>query len=306
MDATFQPIPLVNLPSTAFEKPQAKPYQQIQVHGKKSFQCLASGCEKIFKFKSDMERHSLVHTKEKPIICSYPNCNKSFKRPEALKNHVEVMHIINKTFVCPIPGCGYQIHKEDSLDFHLGKHWFIQKCAQNSPNDGKMYVPWKRSKDWEKRFYAKYKAEFLQQKKNNPDLPENGLEGLKKDWDILSCFEEEENKETDTSEKFFEQLEFWKNKDFTGFSRDSSDTFSLRSFNDESPCLIAGARDLLRSVCKQMTQENEVNKEMLKQGDITKESPASENHINPLASEVFEFDLILRMEDKNVVFDQTK
>jgi len=295
MNHPIQPLSIETLPNTTFKKPQAKPYQQIQVQGKKSFQCLAPGCEKIFKFKSDMERHALVHTKEKPIICSYPNCNKSFKRPEALRNHVETMHIVNKTFVCPIPDCGYQIHKEDSLDFHLGKHWFIQKCAQSSPDDGKMYVPWKRSKDWEKRFYAKYKAEFIKQKKNHFELAESGLEGLKKDWDILSCLEEGDEG-SDTSEKFFEQLEFWKNKDVSSFSRDSSDTLSLRSFRDESPSLISGARDLLRSVCKQMAQaqQSEPNKEIEAQ-----ERNESDNSLKPSSSEALGFGLALGTQDKN-------
>ncbi len=105
--------------------PQTKQYQQILFQGKKTFQCLHSGCEKIFKFKSDMERHVLSHTKEKPIICPYPSCNKSFKRQYSLRYHIETNHLESTELSCPL-GCPLKFSNRISLRLHLGKHEFIK------------------------------------------------------------------------------------------------------------------------------------------------------------------------------------
>ncbi|XP_055944770.1 5'-deoxynucleotidase HDDC2-like isoform X1 [Argiope bruennichi] len=42
-------------------------------------------CSKIFPFKSMLNQHILVHTKEKPFKCSI--CNQSFQRKEGLRYH---------------------------------------------------------------------------------------------------------------------------------------------------------------------------------------------------------------------------
>jgi len=205
MTHNFQPLAIENIPNTTFEKPESKPYQQIQVGGKKSFKCLAPGCEKIFKWKCDMERHVLTHTKEKPIICPYPNCKKGFKRPEALRYHVNTMHINRQIFTCPLPECGYQTHTKELSEDHLGKHTYLRFCAENPSDDGRIYLPWRKNigSGWERRYWIKYKMNAEQQKKNNQDsVSENGLDDLKSDWDILSCLEEEE-KDFHSSEMFF-------------------------------------------------------------------------------------------------------
>jgi len=266
MTDSIQSLPAESLPDTTFEKPQPKPYQQIQVQGKKSLQCLAPGCEKIFKYKSDMERHVLTHTKEKPIACPYPDCNKGFKRPEALRYHVDTMHINHQIFACPLPDCGHQTHKKEFFDRHMGKHSILRFCAENSPNDGRIYVPWRKVLAWEKRYWIKYKTSSEQQKKNSPPvLTESSLENLKNDWDILACLEHEDS---GLSEKFFEQLQSLKNKD-----RDPTDPLL---FDDSAGSIsISGVRDLLVSICEQMTQESEKEKqfELPREKAATQEKP---------------------------------
>jgi len=208
--------------------------------------------QKFDLFKAKWER------KENYYLCPYLSCNQAFNTLEAFRCHVFPRHVNHQIFVCPLPDCGWQTHQKELLDLdHLGKHEYIRKCVENFPDNGQMYLPWKDIGEWERRYWAKCKADSTQRRGNNQGpRSENGLEDLKSNWDILSCLEEDSGK----SERFFEQIESWKTKDFVKFSRDSSETLSLASFRDESPSLITGARDLLRSICMQMTQNSEVNK----------------------------------------------
>lgn len=48
--------------------------------------------------------HCRTHTKEKPHICTYPACAKSFSRAENLKIHFR-SHTRDKPYRCPFPGC---------------------------------------------------------------------------------------------------------------------------------------------------------------------------------------------------------
>jgi len=194
-------------------------------------------------------------TKGRFFVCPYPSCSQTFLKVEELKCHLFPTHANYQVFQCSLPDCGWQTQKKYILEFyHMEKHEYIRQCAENSPDDGQIYLPWKNIVDWERRYWTKCKTESARQRGNNKDsLLGNGLEDLKSDWDILSCLEED----TGRSEKFFEQIESWKNKEK---SPDLSDTLSLASFRDESPCLITGARDLLRSICRQMNQESEENK----------------------------------------------
>jgi len=96
-------------------------YEKIIIDNKKTYKCLVEKCEKSFRFKSDMERHIIVHSKERPFACKYPYCNKSFKRPDALKNHMQV-HNEGFPFACAVPGCSLRFHKKTSLQYHILKH----------------------------------------------------------------------------------------------------------------------------------------------------------------------------------------
>lgn len=96
-------------------------YEKVTVDNKRIYKCLAEKCEKSSRFKSDMERHIIVHSKERPFACNYPSCRKSFKRPDALKSHMQV-HNEGFPFACAIPGCSLRFHKKSSLQYHILKH----------------------------------------------------------------------------------------------------------------------------------------------------------------------------------------
>ncbi|KAK3394555.1 hypothetical protein B0H63DRAFT_49670 [Podospora didyma] len=47
------------------------------------------GCEKTFTTSGHASRHSKIHTAEKAVPCSFPNCSKKFTRADNMKQHLE-------------------------------------------------------------------------------------------------------------------------------------------------------------------------------------------------------------------------
>ncbi len=88
-------------------------------NNKKGFRCLFTGCEKTFRFKSDMKRHTIIHTKDRPYFCS--TCKKNFKRPDALKNHKQT-HNQDYFYYCTEPGCNALFRQMNALQYHLLKN----------------------------------------------------------------------------------------------------------------------------------------------------------------------------------------
>ena len=54
----------------------------------KRFYCGAAGCGKGFRLKTDLNRHLLTHTGERPFRCTAPGCSKSFSQHSNLKRHM--------------------------------------------------------------------------------------------------------------------------------------------------------------------------------------------------------------------------
>jgi len=285
----FQNLSIKNAPSSSNkspEKSQAKLYKEIAHNpgNKRSFQCLHPGCEKVFQYKSEVESHSVIHKTEKTLQCQYPGCGKSFKRSDALKNHVKTSHMNNQIFNCPLPDCDFLTKKKEGLHVHMTKHQVIQSCAFKSPDDGKIYLPWKRVVEWERKWWAKHKVDFRQNKTETMHdmLSELTSERLRRDWDIISCLEEED---TAASEKLVEKLDDLE---------DDIETRAISAYLNETPCLVTGARDLMRTICRQIQQENEENKRKMSSFSnktrLSKEKSEAGNYSTSPGSEAYNQD----------------
>lgn len=78
------------------------------------YPCQYIGCDRSFDSQWALERyqyrivlivrHIRSHTGEKPFICTYPDCGKSFTDKCALKRH-ELTHNPEKPFKCNFPNC---------------------------------------------------------------------------------------------------------------------------------------------------------------------------------------------------------
>jgi uncharacterized Zn-finger protein len=85
----------------------------------KPFICRYTGCNKSFPRKADLNRHEKIHENYRPFTC--PTCNKSFTQKSALKTHIRI-HTGEKPFVCPYPGCDKAFSDSSSLARHKKLH----------------------------------------------------------------------------------------------------------------------------------------------------------------------------------------
>ncbi|CAG9831636.1 unnamed protein product [Diabrotica balteata] len=81
----------------------------------KKFRC--DICAKEFSKLCDVERHTRVHTGEKPCICNI--CNKRFQQAHNLSKHL-LTHLHIKPFYCEI--CNKKFGRNDVLRRHLLTH----------------------------------------------------------------------------------------------------------------------------------------------------------------------------------------
>lgn len=88
----------------------------------KKFQCLI--CYKRFYDKTQFVNHRVVHTKERPYVCTYENCSKRYSTRKSLKEHYH-LHTGQKPYQCPL--CDYKGAVKMYLNRHMLTHTGRQK-----------------------------------------------------------------------------------------------------------------------------------------------------------------------------------
>ena len=73
-----------------------------KVSKKETYNC--DICDKVFNDKSNLRRHKIIHSGEKPHAC--PVCHKTFARTSVLKKHQKI-HTGDKQFRCNKCGKGF-------------------------------------------------------------------------------------------------------------------------------------------------------------------------------------------------------
>lgn len=119
--------------SLAIAKAKAKKYMgvviEVDENGTRSRRHLCKGCGKTFGHCSDLRKHVLVHTGERPFHCQI--CSKTFSRSTNLNKHMKV-HTGQKPFFCT--NCPKAFATKGDLQRHLIIHSGIKPFSCNFCN----------------------------------------------------------------------------------------------------------------------------------------------------------------------------
>jgi general transcription factor IIIA len=106
----------MDTPITPFSPPQA-----AQPKGK-TIKCTWEGCEKLFDKLARLKSHLRSHKNERPFVCSYSSCNKSYMEAKHLAQHVKGSHTKERTHQCKREGCNKTFLTATRLRRHMESH----------------------------------------------------------------------------------------------------------------------------------------------------------------------------------------
>ncbi|XP_078541874.1 transcription factor IIIA-like [Lissotriton helveticus] len=91
--------------------------------GERPYACEYGGCGKGFTRKFHLGRHMLTHTGEKPFVCSAGDCHEAFTTNANLRKHLDRKHQNKeKPYMCYFEGCGKSFKKHQQLTAHECHH----------------------------------------------------------------------------------------------------------------------------------------------------------------------------------------
>ncbi|EGD73617.1 early growth response protein [Salpingoeca rosetta] len=87
--------------------------------GAYKFVCPHPGCNKVYRRRNHLQRHSHSHKKTLPFVC--PECDRGFHRKDHYEYHRRV-HSGDKPFVCDEKDCGRSFRQRSALTRHKKSH----------------------------------------------------------------------------------------------------------------------------------------------------------------------------------------
>lgn len=104
-------------------KPKPKRKREKSVN-----QCEWPDCGRTFQRPYQLTQHRLLHTGERPYVCTEPDCGQTFNKPFRLADHRARRHKPDASqhgsairVACDVPGCGRPVHPRQ-LERHRNLH----------------------------------------------------------------------------------------------------------------------------------------------------------------------------------------
>lgn len=97
-------------------------------HEPRKYSCIE--CGRSFRENSKLIRHQLVHSGEKPFICSFKGCGKRFSLDFNLRTHI-LIHTNSRPYKCSFHGCQKAFTQSANLKSHLLIHYKKQQQNEN-------------------------------------------------------------------------------------------------------------------------------------------------------------------------------
>jgi len=136
--------------STETEADSVQLYTTVKDGKKKNFVCTAADCLKVFRFKSEIERHIFTHSQSRPFLCPFEGCARAFKRTNALQNHVRSQHTGEASLSCPYPDCNLSFTTTAKLRYHKALHLSEKPYKCSFEGCGRSFVTFSQLKQHEK------------------------------------------------------------------------------------------------------------------------------------------------------------